>query len=206
MNLIENPDWNQLLSKAKAGDDKSKGELYSDLRNYLIKHTWSSMYGYSSAQKEDLIERAVLKATRDLNKINKNPQSYTFKVYENTFGDDLRKRYGTRRVKRSNFKEGEPQEYHQTRETHFDCLDEEPAGEPFYEKFEEKDFITVFRRAIRGLKRYCRMMFSALIEDRKHELLSIFMELNPGHSKSDFYVQTMRCRNEFKRVRKELEG
>jgi uncharacterized membrane-anchored protein YjiN (DUF445 family) len=192
--------WRDLLDRAKEGSQEARGQLYTELRRFLKSRTWSSMYHFTDQEREDLIEDTTLDVLDKLNQVNTTPQRYAFRVFQNKLSDELRHRHGER-------KEDQTPEIIElsTRwiERLTDAMSEE-ASTPADDLYERLDFIDHFMRSVKRLKQICQMLLTAIVQDRKKELYSIFAKLYPGRTKNDYYVQLHRCRQEFVAIRKEL--
>jgi DNA-directed RNA polymerase specialized sigma24 family protein len=186
-----------LLPDAKSGDKEGLKLLWIELEKYL-KGLYIRDYYFQGYGKEDIIQDTILLVVEKIESIERGLKSYTYRVWKNLVGDQLRKTYGRKNLDELRKKVSD------------DIIDIEsedfnlkpivtgidPDMEIYYEDRDvnrEIDLQNILRK-FNKLQKICREYVRNKMDGTKRKLFEIFQDMFPGKTRNAFHVQVFRCR------------
>ena len=196
---LEPIDWDGLLKRAQAGDEKSQNQLCTEIKVRLKPILQYRLWGWRAEEREDILQDTLMVFLQKLDEIKSNPHRYALGVLRNKIGEALRTQNKWARS-----------ELFEDRSPIGVVAGEEVAGRgataggDFTEELETKDLVNYISQAIKKLALFCQFIFLAILEDRTiGEVWQLFRQIEPNLKRSTFDKRVFDCRQKLRQLVKD---
>ncbi|MFH1861448.1 MAG: sigma-70 family RNA polymerase sigma factor [bacterium] len=197
MSFERNPDWNELLTQAKAGKPEARDVIFRELSVILGLVVQYRLMGWSHQDQADLVQDALLVLSQKLYQIKSNPHQYAYKILHHKIGDALRRR---RRIKMP-IRTDPMDDAHPKEINVLPTFDPESDRDGIMAEIQAQDLTELIKNAIKSLNPFCRTFFLGILDDRSNqELWAFFRKLEPGLRHNTYKKRVFDCRKKLKQL------
>ena len=196
--MNDSHEWDRLLQNAKTGDRDAQNRLCERLKVRLSSVVKYRLQGWSSEEREDILQDTLLVFMEKMPQVNSQPQHYALAILKNKIGNALQhRRIATHLPLRdSNGSDTEQQK----------CLAAEilSTGETeseFLDKLDKKLALEHILGALTELSDFCRVFFIGMIEGQSlRDVWQLSKACEPNLRRSAFDKRTFDCRRRLREL------
>lgn len=189
---------NRLLVHAQSGESAALNELCRSLQVRLRPILQSRLWGWPAADLDDILQNTLLVFVEKLPDIRDNPHYVALSILRNKIGDALR---GSRRQTDVSVTATDAREADSNSSTEDQAAILPDPASDFEEQVSSRQMLDLVRAAIVRLPALCRILFTAMLEDRTiKEVWELFQQREPNLSRSAFDKRTFDCRRRLRRI------
>jgi DNA-directed RNA polymerase specialized sigma24 family protein len=189
-------DYNELLTRSKAGNAGARERLFRELQVRLRSILKYRLRGWAAEDIEDVLQDTLVVVSEKLNELESNPDYFALSVLRNKIGNVISRH--RRRLEQSI----DPTDYEDA-----DDRGSRKAGlvisnsQDDFRAVEDADVAQAIRVAVRQLSQICQALFTALLEQRTvAETWELFQAAETGLNRSAFDKRLFDCRRKLRRL------
>ncbi len=183
--------WNDLLLRAKAGNDRAMDELFLALTVRLTPIVQSRLRGWPTAAHEDILQNTLLVVAEKIADVKENPHHFALVILRNKIGDALRQRAGNRMetLQEEPSRDDDRSKWHRL---------ESQNPDP-HEEIDRKGLTEKILQVIPKLSAFCQSFFLAALNGRDiGEIWEMALGTEPELKRATFDKRIFDCRKRLK--------